>query len=200
MTKTSIRRSATALGPALVAALCSLAVLPAAADEPRIARARRGANLPPSQIADRAFKPVDQIKVEVFLERPLLPEDSAKSLFAASTPASPEALRRADWKTSVYAWTPPEFFHRPLFYEDVPLERYGHSVHPRLQPAVSTVKFYGDVALLPYRWLVESPRQWVSPLGYERPGDDAYPVRERFLLPGEQPRRGVVERPILDGQ
>jgi len=178
----------------------ALLVSSMSAEEPRLAR-RRGTNVQPSPAADRAFKPVDQIRVEINLDRAALPEDRATEIFSPATPASPEAFHRAEWHTSVYAWAPPEFFYRPLYFDDVPLERYGHSVYPRLQPAVSTVKYFGDVLLLPYRMVIDAPHQWVSPLGYDRPGSDAEPVRERGLtLPGAYPRRPVVERPILEGQ
>jgi len=184
---------------ALLVAVHVLFVASASSDEPRVAR--RGVYVPPAQIADRVFKPLDRIQVEPQLRRPVLPEDCAATLFSPPIPVSPETLRREKWKTSVYAWTPPEFFHRPLYFDDQPLERHGQTIGPRLQPAVSTVKFFSDVALLPYRMVVDTPHQWVSPLGYERPGTDAPPVRERMLtLPGEYPRRPVIERPILDGQ
>lgn len=186
----------------LVAAACVLQIFGADethAQEPRMAR--RKTNMPASQIADEAFKPLDQIEVVPRLERPVLPVDQAVDLFAASAPASPEALRRADWQTSVYAWTPPEFFHRPLYFDDQALERYGQSTHPRLQPAISTTKFFKDAVFLPYYLVIDGHRQWVSPLGWERPGSYAAPIRERFpTLPGAYPRRGVTQRPVLEGE
>jgi hypothetical protein len=176
-----------------------LLVLHVVAQEPRLARRKTNMQAPP--VADEAFKPLDQIQVVPRLDRPVLPEDRATDLFSPPAPASPEALRRADWQTSVYAWTPPEFFHRPLYFDDQPLERYGQSVHPRLQPAVSTGKFFKDVVFLPYYLVIDGHHQWVSPLGWDRPGSYATPIRERFpTLPGSYPRRGVTQRPNLEGQ
>lgn len=170
------------------------------AQEPRLA-ARRKSNMPASQIADEAFKPLDQIHVVPRLDRALLPEDRAATLFAPPAEASPEAFRRADWHTSVYAWVPPEFFHRPLYFDDQPLERYGQTSYPRLQPAISTAKYFGDVIFMPYKIVVDGHHQWVSNLGYERPGTYMPPVRERLITPPHTyPRREVLDRPPLPGQ
>jgi hypothetical protein len=42
------------------------------------------------------------------------------------------------------------FCYRPLYFEEVNLERYGYD-WGILQPAVSTLRFYGNAAVLPYR-------------------------------------------------
>lgn len=167
----------------------------------RTARTTRRADIPPEEIARRAFKPLSEIRVEAQLNRPEMPEDTARNLFSAPVSASRTALQRDAWNSTLYMWTPPEYFYRPLYLEEAPLERYGQSACPRLQPVLSGAHFFGSSLLLPYTLAVRSPRQWESPLGYDRPGSYADPVRERLVTrPGEIPRRVVVEPPFLDGQ
>ena len=49
------------------------------------------------------------------------------------------------------SWQATEFWHRPLYFDDVPLERYGQMHHPLIQPWLSGVHFFGNVPLLPYK-------------------------------------------------
>lgn len=196
-----VRRWSWSASAAVAAWLGTVAEAPAqevrAAPEVRVA-ARRRREPPPPQIVERTFKPLDQIQVETQIKRPLLPEDSSGTLFSNPAIASRASLRRDEWETSVYEWKPPEYFHRPIYFQDAPLERYGQSTHPILQPGISTARFFGEVVLFPYTVLVEAPHQWVSPLGYDRPGSYAFPVRQRlFMPPHVQPRVGVPERPPL---
>lgn len=62
--------------------------------------------------------------------------------------------------------------HQPLRFEDENLERYGHHAGV-LQPAVSTVKFFGRLPVLPYLMGATPHRECRYTLGYYRPGDCA---------------------------
>ena len=55
----------------------------------------------------------------------------------------------------------------------VDLERYGHEWGPVVQPAISTVRFFGDLAVLPYKMGIHPPNECQHPLGYHRPGSCA---------------------------
>jgi hypothetical protein len=54
-----------------------------------------------------------------------------------------------------------EFCHLPLYFEEVKLERHGKTCGI-LQPAVSAAHFFGTIPTLPYRMVVEPPRQCLS--------------------------------------
>lgn len=71
----------------------------------------------------------------------------------------------------VYAWEATNFKHHPLYFEDAPLERYGHALPEFLQPVVSIARFSGQLAFLPYQMTIHPPCSKVSPLGWYAPGD-----------------------------
>ena len=71
---------------------------------------------------------------------------------------------------STFTWKASGACNKPLYFEDVSLERYGHEWGPVVQPVVSTVRFFGDLAVLPYKMGIHPPNECQHPLGYYRPG------------------------------
>ncbi len=63
--------------------------------------------------------------------------------------------------------------HKPLYFEDVQLERYGHEVGPVLQPVLSSAHFFANIAVLPYKAGIHPPNECQYALGYYRPGNCA---------------------------
>ncbi|MCA9212663.1 MAG: hypothetical protein KDB27_06350 [Planctomycetales bacterium] len=80
-----------------------------------------------------------------------------------------------------FNWQASNFLHRPLYFDDTPLERYGQSRFPVLQPVVSGAKFFGTFAVLPYKMGIDRTGDCVSSLGYYRPGSCAPCIRERVI-------------------
>jgi hypothetical protein len=74
---------------------------------------------------------------------------------------------------STLTWKASGACNKPLYFEDVGLERYGHEWGPVVQPVVSTVRFFGDLAVLPYKMGIHPPNECQHPLGYYRPGSCA---------------------------
>ena len=72
-----------------------------------------------------------------------------------------------------YAWTASGLCHKPLYFEDAQLERYGHMWGPLLQPLMSGAHFFLTVPILPYKMGLEPPGECIYTLGYYRPGDCA---------------------------
>ncbi len=62
--------------------------------------------------------------------------------------------------------------YNPLYFQDVQLERYGHT-YGCLQPAVSLGRFGVQLIGLPYQMALDPPCKCVYPLGYYRPGECA---------------------------
>lgn len=85
-----------------------------------------------------------------------------------------------------YHWKASKLHHRPLYFQDVSLERYGQT-HV-LQPLVSALKFFGTVPVLPYKMGLDRPRDCEYTLGYARPGSCACPVKEHLPFS----RRGAI--------
>ena len=63
--------------------------------------------------------------------------------------------------------------HKPLYFEEVQLERYGHEWGPVAQPVLSTAHFFGSVAVLPYKMGIHPMNECQYALGYYRPGSCA---------------------------
>lgn len=77
------------------------------------------------------------------------------------------------WPQITYNWKAAAICHKPLYFEQVQLERYGHSWGPYVQPIMSGVHFFGTLPVLPYKMGIRTPTECVYTLGYYRPGSCA---------------------------
>lgn len=93
--------------------------------------------------------------------------------FPPECPLSTESFPDRNFMQTTYTWKASALCHKPLYFEAVPLERYGHSWGPILQPFVSGAHFFVSVPLLPYKMGLEAPWECIYPLGYYRPGSCA---------------------------
>ncbi len=102
------------------------------------------------------------------------------------------------WKLTTYTWKASALCHKPIYFEEVALERYGHSHGPGCEYLVSFAHFFGNVALLPYHMGIETPCECVYTLGYYRPGScapyilDPFPVSLRGAAVGAAGYCGVI--------
>ncbi|MEM1225003.1 MAG: hypothetical protein AAGJ40_04870 [Planctomycetota bacterium] len=78
-----------------------------------------------------------------------------------------------NWQPSSVVWAASNLCHKPLYFEEVNLERYGHTAGPLAQPVVSSAHFFLNIAVLPYKMGVHSPHECQYALGYYRPGNCA---------------------------
>jgi hypothetical protein len=78
-----------------------------------------------------------------------------------------------DFVESTVTWKASGACHKPLYFEDVQLERYGHELGPVVQPVISTARFFGDVVVLPYKMGINPMNECQYSLGYYRPGSCA---------------------------
>ncbi len=77
------------------------------------------------------------------------------------------------WAEVTYNWKASALCHKPLYFEDVHLERYGHSWGPIMQPIVSGAHFFTRIPTLPYCMGLKAPNECVYTLGHYRPGNCA---------------------------
>jgi len=70
-------------------------------------------------------------------------------------------------------WKASGLCHKPLYFEEVQLERYGHTAGPVLQPVLSGAHFFMNIATLPYQMGMSPPNECEYALGYYRPGSCA---------------------------
>jgi len=123
---------------------------------------------------------------------------SIRSITDSIRPSSPDvppectlgevSFQSRTWRPVCYTWTAPGTYSRPLYFEDVQLERYGHSTGYWTEPFLSAGKFFATVPLLPYFMGVYPPYEHQYSLGYYRPGGwapstlDPFPISVRGAL------------------
>lgn len=119
-------------------------------------------------------RPLSSIRIVMPKSEGGVPKDCSGHLFASQS--APGGLNIG----TQFHWQPTNFFHQPLYFDDQPLERYGQTSHPFLQPVVSGVRFYSTFAIVPYKMGFNGIHDGVTTMGYYRPGGPAPCVRERY--------------------
>lgn len=95
-----------------------------------------------------------------------------------------------------FRWTATALCHKPLYFEEPELERYGHTWGPYLQPLVSAGHFYAVLPTLPYHMGMDPPWECEYPLGHYRPGNCAPWIIPAMPL---SVRGGLVEAGVVTG-
>ena len=94
------------------------------------------------------------------------------------------AYHRRCWAPKTFVWAASALAHKPLFFEDEALERYGHTCG-KWQPLISPAKFFLTFPILPYKMGLTPPNENIYVLGCYRAGDrcpymlDAIPLSVR---------------------
>jgi hypothetical protein len=107
------------------------------------------------------FKPMHELTVNIAPSKGELPP---------TYPLTATAFQPRAFAPCTFMWAASGLCHKPLYFEDVQLERYGHTGCPLLQPFLSGAEFFGTVLVLPYGMGVEPPCENIYVLGYDRPG------------------------------
>ncbi|MEZ6124658.1 MAG: hypothetical protein R3C49_16035 [Planctomycetaceae bacterium] len=81
----------------------------------------------------------------------------------------------------VLQWAPTNLWYYPLYFEDPGLERYGHTRRDCIQPFVSSGRFLGQIAGLPYQMVLHPPKCPEYALGYYQPGEWA--PKKKYQIP-----------------
>ena len=83
-----------------------------------------------------------------------------------------------------FAWAAPDIRYQPLYFENVPHERYGQTPQgcELRQTVLSAAHFYGSLALLPYKLKDQHPQSCDGPLGFCRPGSETPFVWQRPIV------------------
>ena len=118
-------------------------------------------------------KTIREIRVDVRDSGNRVPEDRSTELGGFGGPS----IRPTTGK--VFAWAAPNIRYQPLYFEDVPLERYGQTLPPFRQSALSTVHFFKSFVLIPHQMRHDHPGSCDYPLGFCRPGNVVSYVMER---------------------
>ncbi|MDR3196621.1 MAG: hypothetical protein LBU34_02025 [Planctomycetaceae bacterium] len=125
------------------------------------------------------FKSIRDISIDI---RPL-PGELPKECPLITTPYNGRHFAQ-----TCYQWKASGVCTKASYFEDVQLERYGHSICPFLQPVISGTKFFLTVPLLPYKMGITPPNECVYTLGHYRVGGcapymlDPFPFSVRAVL------------------
>ena len=85
------------------------------------------------------------------------------------------------WAATAFAWEASAYCHRPLYFEEINLERHGHMIGFRrdhgnlIQPIVSGAHFFATIPILPYKMSVDPANECIYTLGHYRPGTYVQP-------------------------
>jgi len=112
----------------------------------------------------RDLKQINELGTDITATRGDFPTECA----LANDPFMPRA-----WAPTTFTWKASGLCHKPLYFEDVALERYGHSWGPYLQPILSGAHFFITFPILPYKMGLYPPCECMYTLGYYRPGNCA---------------------------
>ncbi len=96
-----------------------------------------------------------------------------------------ERLEPRHWERTTFSWVAAATYHKPIYFDDDQLERYGHTFGPVTQTTLSAVKFFATVPLVPYYMGVYPPNECIYDLGTYRPGSCAVLLRS---LPAQRSR------------
>jgi hypothetical protein len=145
---------------------------------------QRPGQLPPSTIPpfEEAFQQAPQsLEVNCDLERQKLKPINAVTNKIAAEPGTlpPECslgnvpYQPRNFACLTYTWKASNLCHKPLYFEQVRVERYGHALPPPIQPFAGAAHFFCSFVLLPYKIGMELPNECVYSLGYYRPSSCA---------------------------
>ena len=97
-----------------------------------------------------------------------------------------------NWVPQTVSWQASNLCHKPLYFENVQLERYGHSRGPFAQPFHSAFHFFGSLLFLPYQTGIHPANECRYALGYYRPGSCAPWIIEPIPFSRQAIRRQVL--------
>jgi hypothetical protein len=100
------------------------------------------------------------------------------------------------WAPTTFMWKASGLCHKPAYFEQLQLERYGHSTGPYTQPLASAAHFFLTVPVLPYKMGLYPPGECIYTLGYYRPGSCAPYMLDPLPL---SIRAGVAQAGVMTG-
>jgi hypothetical protein len=118
---------------------------------------------------NRIRRRIDQVPLDIRPAAGTLP--TSEATIASDRNYNPDYSIGVEGRPPVIcAYTPRTLCFRPLYFEEIGLERYGAS-WGIVQPAISGAHFFGRVAAMPYKMFVRCPRSCVCSNGFSRVGD-----------------------------
>ena len=157
---------------------------------------RQGKIIASGQLADYTFSKIEiKLTNGTITKIPMTDLSVDDACYVADTWGFPKQCRIGldtydlrNWEPIKFTWKASALTQKPLYFEDVQLERYGHTMGPWLQPARSGAHFFLNIAVLPYRMGIHPWNECQYSLGYYRPGSlaprqlPAFPLNAKASL------------------
>jgi hypothetical protein len=141
-------------------------------------------------------KPLAQLSIQVQMPKGEIPADRAAACWQGLNTAGGASASARYWARQTYVWDATCMAHRPLYFEEINLERYGYGCHDCLQPFASAAHFFATVPALPYCMAADCPGECQYTLGHYRPGSCP---PWRCHRPPISTRGGISEAGVLTG-
>ncbi len=148
----------------------------------------------PASQAARERK-VAAMTTDIALPAGALPQNMA-ALQTATSPGQSDRRLESGWSMTRQLWAATNLQTKPLYFEEINLERYGYTSCRLLQPLISATRFFATIPALPYKMVLEPPCRLNFALGYHRPGSCAPWHWQRLPLSA---RAGLVEAGVVVG-
>lgn len=116
-------------------------------------------------------KPYNEFGIGIAMPEGEFPVDEAAACWESLNQSAGPLVGMRFWGTTAFAWDATCLCYRPLYFEQVNLERYGYGCCECLQPACSAAHFFGTIPMLPYCMANDCPCYCNYSLGHYRPGD-----------------------------
>jgi hypothetical protein len=125
-----------------------------------------------SPSAEEEFRPIRELQASISTADGERPSDVAQARFSREGyQPHVTGFSRFNFQT-VMNWEASALCHRPLYFEEVNLERHGYQI-PLLQPVVSGAHFFSRIPAVPYLVVSQHQRICNYTLGHYRPGSPA---------------------------
>jgi hypothetical protein len=154
------------------------------ASTPTPVPAKESGRLPKVPSVESMIRP--DASIERFLSR--TPTESAYENASFLNSSRCRTNDEAEWFTSMAGWTAPEFYTRPLYFEQINFERYETSAPAWTRPALSYVQFLGTIPVLPYKVGANEPTDRMYDVGHYPYGQVA-PAHSNW---GKLSKRGML--------
>lgn len=131
---------------------------------------------------DRFSRQVADVPIDIRPTEGAMPADLAAAQYDQE-PTIDETFPGGMPPDVFLSYTPWTFCYRPLYFEDIKLERYGENIG-YAQTGLSGVRFFGSILALPYKMTNRPPRSCQCSNGFSRCGDCPLPGygRREFRL------------------
>lgn len=147
-------------------------------------------------VIDIENRPITSLTVNIAPKAGERPEDLGRQQLARMQAKPAGSVFAREWPMVCFEWEAPALAYRPLYFEEVNLERYGYGMKyvRAAQPLISAGQFFTTVPILPYKMFAEPARTPVYTLGHYRPGSDApfRPVYPPLSISGGVAEAGVA--------